>query len=370
MDASTRKNWYFVISLEFVKDKVMPDRFHLSKTPGLSRRTLILGGLGSLGAGVTALGGCTQKNPNPLDIPPQIAVPLAPAPFSSPAAYRFETVTVNERGKIIKQEQKQTRYFTELLGEKTLLGITWQKGVILEMVEIPAGEFVMGSPENEPGYKTEVPQRRIKVPRFFMGRFEVTEAQWQTVMGQEPLFPQGNSFPAQSLLWDSAQRFCKVLSQLTGRIYRLPSEVEWEYACRAGTSTAFNLGPTLTTDLANFGDGKRFGEPSFTIPPAPGERLYGVAPVGCFPANAFGLHEMHGNSEEWCADEWRDNYQGASTDVRAWDTGKNQANGVIYRVTRGGSWGSSAPWDCRSASRAMKQQSVGSAGFRVVCSVP
>jgi formylglycine-generating enzyme required for sulfatase activity len=345
----------------------MSDTLYLPKAPRLSRRTLILGGLGSLGAGVAALGGCTTNRRIPWELRPQIAVPLKPAPFSSPAIYRFETVTVNDKGKIIKREQKQTRYFTELLGEKKILGLAWQKGVTLEMVEIPAGEFVMGSPENEPGYKTEVPQRRIKVPRFFMGRFEVTEAQWRSMTGKEPLFAEGDSFPVQSILWSQAQRFCEALSQQTGHTYRLPSEAEWEYACRAGTTTAFHFGPTLPSDLANFGEGpNRYASNPSSGKPAP-LSLSGSSQVGCFPANAFGLHDMHGNIEEWCADEWRDSYHGASTDVRAWDTGKNPAKEVVNWVARGGSWFSPSQ-DCRSASRAMKPDATGSAGFRVVCS--
>lgn len=128
-----------------------------------------------------------------------------------------------------------------------------------------------------------------------MGRFEVTEAQWRSMTGNEPLSAAGDSFPVESLGWDSAQRFCEALTQQTGRTYRLPSEAEWEYACRAGTSTVFHFGSMLTSDLASFGEGAgRYALFPSSGTPAP-RGLSGSSQVGCFPANAFGLHDMHGN---------------------------------------------------------------------------
>jgi formylglycine-generating enzyme required for sulfatase activity len=142
-----------------------------------SRRALMLGGLGlgSLDTGLTAVGGCQNRRAQVQDAPPQLAKPLAPAPFSNLGIYRFETATVNGQGKLVKREQKQARYFTEPLGRKTLFGMTWQQGVTLEMLEIPAGEFLMGASANEPGNQNERPQHRVKIERFFIGRFEVTD---------------------------------------------------------------------------------------------------------------------------------------------------------------------------------------------------
>jgi formylglycine-generating enzyme required for sulfatase activity len=334
-----------------------------------SRRALIFGGLGSLGTGLTAVGGCQNRRAQVEDAPPQLAKPLAPAPFSNLGIYRFETVTVNGQGKLVKREQKQARYFTEQLGRKTLFGMTWQQGVTLEMIEIPAGEFLMGASANERGNQNEKPQHRVKIERFFMGRFEVTEAQWYHVTGGTAVFPKGDNFPIADDIWGGANQFCKALSKLTGRAYRLPSEAEWEYACRAGTTTPFHFGTAVTPEWVNFGN----GDAPVVIPlspDAPRPKLDGLVPVGTRPANGFGLHDMHGNADEWCADHPHEDYQGAPMDGRAWLDGKTSSNesaDIIYRVARGGDC-YSLPQDCRSASRKLKQGSVASAGFRVVCS--
>jgi formylglycine-generating enzyme required for sulfatase activity len=248
----------------------MRDRFFVPKTQGISRRTLILGGLGSLGSGVAVLGGCT--NPKIIGDPSYRnlgAASLPPASYDAPGTYRFETVTANGQGEIIKREKKQALYYTEDLG----------KGVRLEMIEIPAGEFLMGTSANVPGHETEKPQHRVKVPRFFMARFEITDAQWQAITGKKRALSEGGNFPMMSF-WDYPQKFCEVLSQRTKRTYRLPSEAEWEYACRAGSTTAFHFGETATSNLARFGDGLW---PSFL-----GKKRYGYVPVGVFPPNAFG----------------------------------------------------------------------------------
>lgn len=328
----------------------MSDKFNLQKMPGLSRRTLLLSGLSGLSTGaVMILGACANRNPQTSSNRQSIAVPLTPAPFASPGTFSFETVTVNEAGQIVKREQKQARYFTQTLGSNTQFKPVQP---ILEMVEIPAGEFMMGSPENEANRnESESPQHLVKVPRFFMGRFEVTEAQWRSLMGKDPLFPMGEQFAVKSLLWSQAQRFCQALSEQTGRNYRLPSEAEWEYACRAGTTTPFSYGMTAYGSVAT----EPNSDGSFTIA--------NPVPVGSFAPNPFGLHDMHGNEWEWCEDEWHDNYQGAPTDGSAWVSSGDR---VLNRVARGGSYGS-LPWECRSAARANKQVSVGSAGLRVVC---
>ncbi len=344
----------------------MSNSLNRPRVPGLSRRHFMFGGLSSLSAGAVILGGCVPaRSPMPGSLQP-VAIPLVPAPFDAPAPFTFETVTTDELGQIVSRTSKQGRYFTELLEPPKLFGIVPhirpQPKIPLAMIEIPAGEFMMGSPENEKTRdRAEGPQHRVKVARFFMGRFEVTETQWHSLMDDEKiLFSKGENFPVGSIGWTSAQRFCRKLSEQTGRNYRLPSEAEWEYACRAGTTTPFYDGLTAARSVAS--------NASF------GEKLNSYkVPVGCFPANAFGLHDLHGNAWEWewCADHWHDNYQGAPTDGSAWVDPVEPF--VPLRVARGGTYSDGSgydwpSWSVRSAVRCEKQLSVGSACFRVVCS--
>ncbi len=341
----------------------MPIPLNDSKRSGLSRRQFMVGGLSSLSAGGMILGGCGRSTTQAHL--PSVATPLSPVAFDSMASFEFETVTTGERGQIVRKTSKKARYFTELLEPSKFLGIFEQPKVPLEMIEIPAGEFLMGSPNNEPKRdRSEGPQHRVKVPRFFMGRFEVTEAQWLSLMDHDVLFPKGPNFPVGSITWGRAQEFCRKLSQQTGRNYRLPSEAEWEYACRAGTTTAFYDGPTANRSIASHA---KFAEKANKL-----DRY--TAPVGCFRANAFGLHDLHGNAWEWewCADDWHDDYKGAPTDGSAWVN--PVAAEVPLHVVRGGTdtivetetWVPS--WEVRSAARTKRQLSVGSACFRVVCS--
>jgi len=140
--------------------------------------------------------------------------------------------------------------------------------------------------------------------------------------------------------WDDAKAFCDRLSQHTGQTFRLPSEAEWEYACRAGTTTPFYFGETITPDLVNYDGNYPYGK-------APeGKYRAETTPVGSFPPNAFGLHDMHGNVWEWCEDVWHENYEGVPTDGSAWETGRDHS----YRLLRGGSWHDNAVW-CRAALR-------------------
>ncbi len=156
------------------------------------------------------------------------------------------------------------------------------------MVSIPGGSFKMGSPANE------TPQHDVTVPAFFMGKFEVTQEQYQQVMGKNPSHCEGYKRPIEMVSCNDAVEFCKKLSQKTGRTYRLPSEAEWEYACRAGTTTPFHFGETITDELANYHASKTHAsEPK-------GEYRKQTTPVGEFPPNAFGLYDMHGNVWEWC----------------------------------------------------------------------
>jgi formylglycine-generating enzyme required for sulfatase activity len=242
----------------------------------------------------------------------------------------------------------------------------------LDMVLVPSGTFEMGSPENEPERSdTEGSQRTVTLPSFFMGRYPITQAQWRAVakleqvdieLASDPSNFKGNNRPVERVSWYEAVEFCKRLHKATKRPYRLPSEAEWEYACRAGTTTPFAFGKMLTTEIANY-DG------NYTYNDGPeGEYRRETTPVDEFGvANAFGLCDMHGNVDEWCADHWHENYKGAPTDGSAWATDEEAAS----RVLRGGSWDIN-PRDCRSASRIINAPGIrfNNAGFRVSCRAP
>jgi formylglycine-generating enzyme required for sulfatase activity len=219
----------------------------------------------------------------------------------------------------------------------------------------------MGSPLGEKGRsEAEGVQHTVNVPTFFMGRFAVTQEQYQQVMGKNPSYFKGAKHPVETVYRDSVVKFCKKLSEETGRPYRLPSEAEWEYACRAGTTTPFHLGETITTNLANYN-----GNYTYAFAPK-GQYRKQTTEVGSFPPNAFGLYDMHGNVWERCEDTWHDTYKGAPVDGRAWIDNKSQ-----YRLLRGGSW-YNAPGSCRSANRngPTKEEWQGNVvGFRVVCGV-
>jgi formylglycine-generating enzyme required for sulfatase activity len=170
----------------------------------------------------------------------------------------------------------------------------------------------------------------------------------------------GDNRPVEQVSWYDAVEFVERLSRQTGRHYRLPSEAEWEYACRAGTTTPFHFGETLTDKLANYAASKTFAaEPK-------GEYREQTTPVGSFPPNGFGLYDMHGNVWEWCADPWHESYEGAPTDGSVWEDENDNDN--HYRLLRGGSW-DSLPEDCRSAYRGTFSPDGRNSylGFRVVC---
>ena len=263
---------------------------------------------------------------------------------------------------VIRRERKQARYFTEKLGED----------VGLDMVLIPSGSFTMGSPEDEPDRsEDEGPQHEVNIASFFMGRYPVTQAQWRVVAGlpqvnreleTAPAQFKGEYHPVERVSWYDAVEFCDRLSQYTRREYRLPSEAEWEYACRAGTKTPFYFGKTLTTDLANYN-----GDYTYNDGPK-GEYREQTTPVDHFKiANAFGLCDMHGNVWEWCQDHWHDSYDGAPTDGSAW-VSENESDA---HVLRGGSW-IGFPRLCRSACRdgGPPVDAYNVIGFRVVCLAP
>ena len=231
-------------------------------------------------------------------------------------------------------------------------------GVSLMMMLIPAGEFVMGAPDNELGSQdNERPQHLVKLPQFFMGCYPVTQAQWRVVAGYDrlkidlkpaPSNFKGDDLPVERVNWHQVTEFCQRLSAKSSKNYHLPSEAQWEYACRSETDTAYHFGDQLTEEVANY-----VGMVGQTTP------------VGQYPVNRWGLCDMHGNVLEWCQDYWHSNYAGAPTDGSAWlESGESGS-----RVCRGGSW-DDVPRHCRSACRDLNVPSNISYhfGFRVCCS--
>ncbi len=258
----------------------------------------------------------------------------------------YETVLVDASGQTVQRQNHHCRTHIEDLGA----------GMVLEMVEIPPGAFMMGTPAFK-GYDEERPRHWVRISCFLMGKYPITQQQWQAVMGQDrPYRSRGLRRPADRVSWQAANDFCAKLSRKGRKPYRLPTEAEWEYACRAGTATPFSCGETLTTELANY-----VGEWTYQQE-AKGIYRHETTKVGSFPPNAFGLYDMHGNVWEWCEDEWHDDYYGAPTDGTAWTSG----NSLEYRVLRGGSW-HEPPANCRSATRLKMASSEADDcfGFRV-----
>jgi formylglycine-generating enzyme required for sulfatase activity len=258
--------------------------------------------------------------------------------------FEFDVITVNAQGKENSRRRHYAHFFPEDLGN----------GSVLEMVYIPGGTFMMGSPATDKYRRdNESPQHQVTVPAFFAGKYSITRAQWQALMGNNPSRLKFEKRPVE-VSWDEAVEFCDKLSQQTGKKYRLLSEAEWEYACRAGTTTPFHFGETITRELVNYeehGPGYPDDIPLHSKQPTD---------VGSFPPNAFGLYDMHGNVWEWCSDRCHENYNGAPTDGSSWETTNN------YRVMRGGDWGSLAGF-CRSDYRCLFSEDGrrGYGGFRV-----
>ena len=265
--------------------------------------------------------------------------------------FSFETVRVDKRGSVVETIPCQADCYVEDLGN----------GITLETVRIPDGKFLMGAAKGEASASNdEYPQHQVSVPEFWMGKYTVTQAQWRAVaalpkidldLDGDPAQFKGSKLPVEQVSWEEAVEFCKRLSQhvkkTSKRIYTLPSEAQWEYACRAGTTTLFHFGSKITTDLVN---SRRSMEKT--------------TEVSTFPPNAFGLYDMHGNVWEWCLDGWHEDYKGAPSDSSVWESSSKR------KVLRGGSWTtSSAP--CRAANRlkVISNGRVNDIGFRM-CSFP
>ncbi|MBS1808050.1 MAG: SUMF1/EgtB/PvdO family nonheme iron enzyme [Acidobacteria bacterium] len=318
-------------------------------------------------APVTATGPPTTKPANSL------RMSVAGVPLT---AMSFVTASVDASGNVTNQRQEQCYGFVEDLG-----------GVKLEMVEVPGGTFQMGSTssaaqeafEDAKRYNKDVkyerfsyeqPQHEVSVSGFAMGKYEVTQAQWQAVMGTTvsqqrdkenkdwPLRGEGGEYPMYYVSWEEAREFCQELSQRTGKTYRLPTEAEWEYAARAGTITVFAFGPTISAQIVNYNGNNPYQQA------ANGSYREKAVPVGGMgAANRFGLFDMHGNVWEWCEDMWHESYVGAPSDGSAWLSGGDSNR----RALRGGSLAQNA-WECRSARRSWNSPRLrrNMGGFRVV----
>jgi formylglycine-generating enzyme required for sulfatase activity len=316
-----------------------------------------------------------ERDANVVAFPPPLKtasfqVATVSLPQQTLEIFEFETAKIErERAGLLRRTQwvvkkgrAQARRYVELLADD----------VTLEMVAISGGQFLMGSPDDErERSNSEGPQHKVNVPDFFMGRYPVTQAQWRFVanlpqvnreLKLEPSRFRGDMLPVEQVLWYEAVEFCDRLSAYTDRTYRLPSEAEWEYACRAGTTTPFHFGDMILPEVANYNG-------SYTYAGGPKgkdrERTTSVEEFNI--ANAFGLSDMHGNVWEWCKDHWHDNYEGAPSDGSAWLTDNKEAG----RIARGGSW-LYFPRYCRSAFRYFYTPDFRfyDLGFRVSCSAP
>jgi formylglycine-generating enzyme required for sulfatase activity len=292
--------------------------------------------------------------------------PLPPETNRDPnllRTFEFTVVKLNVQGKEKQRVIKQASYFIEPLEE----GIT-----PLELVAIPGGEFMMGSLDEKERHEDERPQHLVKVPPFFMAKYPVTQSQWRYVatslpqvqrkLAPEPSKFKGDDLPVEQVSWLDAVEFCQRVSIVSGRICRLPTEAEWEYACRAGTTTPFHFGETISTAVANYDGNYTYGRGK------KGEYREQTTPVGSFGvANDFGLFDLHGNVWEWCEDHWHENYEGAPINGSSWldlDAAED-----AFRVLRGGSWFDN-PGLCRSAFRFRNLADIRdfNVGFRVVYS--
>ena len=249
------------------------------------------------------------------------------APFNTGDAKNAQTELAKRMGKVVEPK------------------IDLGRGVKLEMVLIPAGKFMMGSPASEPGRQINENQHEVTLTKpFYIGKYEVTQEQWQTVMGINPSSrTKGAKLPVTYISWLDCQEYIKKLNSSTKGSYRLPTEAEWEYACRAGANTAYSFGDSLTKNDANYGEPKGGS----------------IKPVGSYKMNAFGLHDMHSNVMEWCED-WHAEYLGVS----AIDPMGPLAG--TYRVARGGAY-HSYDFAARSSYRGMYAPSgrARGVGFRL-----
>ena len=328
----------------------------------LSRRQVLVAGAGSL-AGIAAsqfaqrLGQPAAHRQEPPNPTPRTR---PPADLDGPQPLRLSQgwLEGEAKGWPLRRDPIEVQAYSEILAT----------GLALRLIAIRGGDFIMGSPAHEAERQDdEGPQHRVKLEGFLLGQTPITQAQWREVaswppagraLNADPSWFKGADRPVERVSWEEAIEFCRRLSRDTGRSYTLPSEAQWEYACRAGTTTPFAFGETLATELANYN-----GSNSYANGPK-GLNRGQTTPVGMFPPNGWGLQDMHGNVWEWCLDSWHDRYEGAPADGTAWVSGGDQDQ----RLLRGGSW-FSFPRSCRSAYRDLSRPGDADdlVGFRVVC---
>lgn len=263
----------------------------------------------------------------------------------------FSTVRVNHQGEIVARELKEAKYTSLDLGE----------GITIDLVYVPSGSFRLGSPPDEKlRDEDEEPRKRVRMSSFWLSRSPITQAQYRRVMGVNPAYFRGDNLPVERVNWHQAQEFCAQVSSRLGKSIRLPSEAQWEYACRAQSETTFTFGPTLNSQIANYRATSTYAEES------PGIFRQTTTPVGMFPANAWGLYDLHGNVWEWCEDTYQESYQGAPGDGSPWIVPGNEK----LRVLKGGSWYVD-PRNCRTAVRAwdISIVTIEDVGFRVVANL-
>lgn len=292
----------------------------------------------------------TSKDKSTVSISP--STPLT-KPKIKTFQFKVAKLRIEKSGFLRKTEQlipsyhrKEAKYYIEDFGD----------GVALEMLYIPRGKFLMGSSESDKHFhKSETPQHEVNIDPFYIGNYPVTQKQWKAIANlpqvNQPLDPEpskfkGNYHPVEQVSWNDAMEFCERLSVKTKREYRLPSEAQWEYVCRARTQTLFHFGDVISPKFANYGGRQTTQVGSFNI------------------ANAFGIHDMHGNVSEWCADHWHANYKKAPINGEPW---LRKTDNQLH-VTRGGSHGSLFK-GCRCAYRTKESKDKKSVyiGFRVIC---
>jgi formylglycine-generating enzyme required for sulfatase activity/tRNA A-37 threonylcarbamoyl transferase component Bud32 len=260
--------------------------------------------------------------------------------------FQFQVITVNNKGEEKESKTVEAEYQTEDLG----------KGISLEMISLPGGEFLFGlPPEIKEKIDHDILQQVIKLSPFYISKYPITQNQWEAVMNNNPSRFKGGNRPVEQVSWFDAVTFCQKLSAKIGKEYRLPTETEWEYACRGGTTTPFHFGQTITTDLANYDGNCAYG----TAPK--GRYRQKTINVGSFSPNSFGLYDMHGNVREWCANIWENTYNGQEIII-------SDVNDLRLRALRGGSW-ADHPLYCRCTTRYGLEPNTKNfiIGFRVVC---
>ncbi|OUC12711.1 MAG: hypothetical protein B0A82_20995 [Alkalinema sp. CACIAM 70d] len=341
-------------------------------TADVAIRRCVAEALGRMNAGATELLQILTSDTQPLPLRQGAAIALRQLPSSS-----GQPVTMLS---IILESERVITQVHQIPIWKQPLATT----LTLDFVAIPGGKFLMGSPPEEEGrdrYKSSFPelegvdvesQHQVTVQPFYFSQYPITQAQWRFIatlpkvkqeLDPDPANFKNSQHPVECVSWRDAVEFCDRLSQHMGANYRLPSEAEWEYACRAGTTTPFHSGLTLSTDFDNYNGTRSYAHG------CPGQFRKQTMAVGSFGVvNAFGLADMHGTVWEWCLDHWHpSSYAGAPTNGNAWVVEGDDR----YRMLRGGSW-FCVPEDCRSAYRGRLpiDDRLNNAGFRVVCVSP